>query len=122
MAANTMVCTNATVAGSDPDFTITKVSQNHGEGLYIYFDLSIGTAGSLTLTIDVMDESLGSTTVYRMISVSGTAASALTYVFSATGKYRIPVPLGINETSITINATYGSSGADATCDMKIMEG
>ena len=122
MAANTMTCTNATVTGTDPDFVITKVSQNHGEGLYAYLNLVIGTAGTLTLTFDVADESLGTTTVYRMISLSGTAASALTYVFSATGKYRIPLPLGINETTLIINATYGSAAADATCAVKIMEG
>lgn len=122
MAANTMTCTNATVSGTDPNFVITKGVTNHGTGLYIYLNLSIGTAGSLTITLDVADNSLGTSTLYRMIAVSGTAASALTYVFSATGKYRIPVPLGINETTLAVNATYGSAGADATCAVKIMEG
>lgn len=123
MAANTLTCTTGAVTGSNPSFVVTQQSQNHGNGLCVYLDYTIGstTSTSLSLTFDVAHESLGTSTLYRKVSLSGTAATALTYKFSATGKYCIPVPMYEKETTLAVNCTFETTDANGVAVLKILE-
>ena len=124
MADNTLTCKTGTVVAvsTDVGFTITQRTQNHGEGLFMYVNFIPGTAStSITFTFAVADNSIGTGTLYSLVSVSGTAVSALTYTFAGTKKYKIPIPLGTNESTLVVSATYSLASDSGTCDIKIME-
>lgn len=118
MAANTCTSATATVAGSDPNFTVTYKSYNHEEGVIFYVKYTAGTSTSLTITFDVYDRNLSASDAYRIIALSGGIASSLTYQFTTAGNYRIPVPMAQNEIKVVANVSFNAAaqGGSAVCN------
>ncbi len=114
MATNTCTSATATVAGSDPNFTVSYKSYNHKEGVIFYVKYTAGASTSLTVTFDVYEAVLSSTDKYRIIALSGGIASSLTYQFIAEGNYRIPVPMAQNEQQVVANVSFSGSGTSGS--------
>lgn len=123
MAANTVTCTNATVAAvtTDTVFSITKTIQNPTNGVILYFTLDINTAAKLTITAAVRDESINTTDDYKVLTGTGSSVVALSYEFSADGNWRLPLQMYQNETTVVFTLTYTTTGGSGACACKVME-
>lgn len=113
MAANTCTSTTATVAGTDPSFTATYLTYNHYEGAMFYLKYTIGTTTSVTVTFTTIDPNLSATDQYKTVSLSGSTVTQTTYIFTAAGNYRIPVPLTIGEQKVIASVVFSGAGLDA---------
>lgn len=123
MAANTCTSTTGTITGSDPSFVLTKNVRNREEGVFLYIKLTIGTASSLTVSFSTKctTSSITATDAYSIIKLSGAAISALSYTISATGNYKIPVPLCEYDDTLIVTLTLGSASADAVIVANILD-
>jgi hypothetical protein len=121
MAANTCTSKTGVVTGSDPNFVVTYQSKS-SEGLVLYLKYTKGTESGITLTFDSINTSLSTADKYRHVSLSGTTLSAYTMFISATGNYRIPLPIIPSEEKIAANIVYGSAGQDGVLVVNFMEG
>lgn len=106
-AANTCTSSTGVVTGTDPNFVVTyKPSQNAGAVLYLKYTKN--TEASITLTFDVIAPMLSTTDKYRYPMLAGTALSAYTMTITASGNYRIPLPLIPAENRIIANVTFAT--------------
>lgn len=110
MAANTIETKTGTASGTDPNFIVAYKTQQ-SQGVVLYVKYTRGSDTGITITFDVLNTSLHATDKYRHTSLDGTALKAYTMVISASGNYRIPIPVVCGETTIYANITYGG-GAD----------
>jgi len=126
MAANTCTSSTGTVTGSDNAFVLTYKT-NANDGVVLYVKYTQGTDTGITITFDTKNPSLNagsaltSTDVYRLVSLSGTALSAYTMVITATGNYRIPIPLLSSEKEVVANITFSSAAKDGAVVANFME-
>ncbi len=124
MAANTCTSTSGTAAGTDPTFTVTQSIRNRKEGVYAFVKYTIGTTTALTLTLTTkcvtQSETITTTDAYSVVSVSGTALSALTYVISAAGNYKIPIALGPFDDTLVITAVFTGTAASGAAVINIL--
>ena len=92
---------------------LPAVASDHVRIGYVTASKSDGdfTFGTTNLDAANVTEAYTSTagSVYRLTFLSVTALSALTMVISATGKYRIPIPIIGSEKEILANLTVGAS-------------
>jgi len=113
MAANTVTCADGTAAAvtTDTVFSITKTVQNPSNGINFLLNFTVGTSGKLTLTYETADESVGATTFYKVLSSGiGSSTAALSHEFTATGLYKIPIPLSPNDSALKITLTFQTTG------------
>jgi hypothetical protein len=110
MAANSVTSTTGTKSGTDPNFIVAYRTQQ-SQGIVLYIKYTRATDTGITITFDVLNTSLHATDKYRHTALIGTALAAYTLVISASGNYRIPIPVITGETTVYANITYGG-GAD----------
>lgn len=120
MGANVVSSTTGVVTGTDPNFVVTYKT-NNPEGLILYVKYTKGTESGITITFDSLNPSLHATDVYRHVSISGTTLSAYTMTISATGNYRIPMPLIASEKRLIANIVFGSAGQGGAVVCNFME-
>ncbi len=113
MAANTCTSATATAAGTDPNFTVTYLTYNHFEGVVFYIKYTIGTTTSATVTFTVIEPNLSATDEYKTVSLSGSTVAQTTYIFTASGNYRVPVPLTTGEKKVIASVVFSGAGLDA---------
>ena len=123
MAANACSSSTGTVAGTDPNFTLTRKTRNRNEGVFLYVKYTIGSAGALTLTFTTKcaTSSITSTDAYSIVQLSGSAISALTYTISASGNYKIPVPLSQFDDELIVSIVPTNAAGSATIVANILE-
>ena len=111
MAANTLTSTTATVAGTDPTFTVTKLVFNRDQGCFLYIKYSLGTSTSITVTLSTKckTSSLTATDAYSIVQLSGSSISALSYVIVAAGNYKIPIPLCQFDDELTVTIVFNAA-------------
>lgn len=120
MAANTVTSSTGTAAGTDPNFTVTYFT-NATEGVVLFLKYTKGTESHLTLTFETINRSLSTTDEYYLTSLSGTTLSVYTMVITASGNYRIPIPIICTEKTIIANIVYGSTGSGGATVANFME-
>ena len=123
MAANTCTSPTGTMTGTDASFTLTQSVRNRREGAFLFLKYVIGTSGSITLTFSTKctTSALTATDAYKIVQLSGSAISALSYTISAAGNYKIPIPLSQFDDTLIIGIVFGSAGADASVVANILE-
>src|SRR4030043_543388 len=109
MAANTATSTTGTKTGTDPNFIVAYRTQQ-SQGIVLYVKYTQGTDTHISITFDVLNTSLHATDKYRHTALNGTALSAYSMTISASGNYRIPIPVITGETTIYANITYSGAG------------
>ena len=120
MAANTVTSSTGTVSGADPGFVVAyRTRQSNGVMLYIKY--TAGATAYVRLTFDVLNTSLHATDKYRHTSLTGTSLGAYTIDISASGNYRIPIPVIFGETTVYANVTFSGAGLDGAAVVNIME-
>jgi hypothetical protein len=120
VAANTVTSSIGTKTGTDPSFIVAyKTRQEQGVTLYLKY--TQGTDTHITITFDVLNTSLHATDKYRHTALTGTALGAYTLVISASGNYRIPIPVTASETVIYANITFSGAGLDGVVVANWME-
>jgi len=110
-AANTVTSSTGTKAGTDPSFTVTYRPLS-GEGAVLFLKYTKGSEANITITFDTINTALSVTDKYRYPTLSGTALSAYTVVITASGNYRIPLPLIPSEKRLIANIVFASAGTD----------
>jgi hypothetical protein len=120
MAASTLTSSTGTVTGTDPSFILAYRTQQ-SNGVVLYVKYTQGTDTGITITFDVLNTSLHATDKYRHTSLDGTALAAFTMTISASGNYRIPVPVITSETTIYANITYSGAGLDGVTVSNFLE-
>lgn len=115
-------CTSSTAAitGADPNFVAEFKSKND-EGVFFLLKFTIGNATSLSITFDVINTSLSSTDKYRMSMLNGSSLVSDTFVVTASGNYRVPIPKIKSEEKIYANMTLNAGGTTAVIVANIME-
>ncbi len=108
MAANTCTSSTGVVSGADPNFVLTT-RVNNDQGVILLVKYTRTAASDLTITVDTLNPSIHATDLYRMTVLATTALSAWTMVISATGNYRIPIPLISPEKQVVVNLTVGAA-------------
>ena len=110
MGANTCTGSTATgtITGTDPTFKVTYKA-NNDEGVFLYLKYVKGTETHITLTFECINPSLHATDEYYHVSLAGTALGVFTMVISASGNYRIPVPVSASEKTVIANIVFSSA-------------
>ena len=123
MAANTCTSTTATVASADPVFTVTKSMRNREDGCFLYLKYTLGTSASIAITIATkcLTSSITATDAYSIVSLSGSALSALSYTISAAGNYKIPIPLSQYDDTIIVTITYNAAAQSGAVVANILD-
>ena len=123
MAANTATSTTGVISGTDPSFVLTQSVRNRRDGAFLFLKYTIGTSGSLTITITTkcVTSSITATDAYSIVQLSGSSITPLTYTITAAGNYKIPIPLSQFDDSILIALALGSAAADAVLTANILE-
>jgi hypothetical protein len=106
--ANTVTTSTGVKSGTDPTFAVTYRA-NASQGVILYLKYTKGGETGITLTFDKIVPSLSATDLYRHATLSGTALSAYTMVITASGNYRIPLPVIPAESKVIVNIVYGSA-------------
>jgi len=120
VAANTCTSSTGTVTGTDPSFVVAYRTQQT-QGVLLYLKYTQGTDTHITITFDALNTSLHATDKYRHTSLEGTALGAFTLVISASGNYRIPLPVTASETTIYANITFSGAGLSGAVVANFME-
>ena len=120
MAANTCTSSTGTVSGTDPDFVLTQKIRSV-QGVMLSVKYTRTGAYDLTITVDLINPALHASDAYRMTSLTGTALGAYTMVISASGNYRIPIPIIESEKTIVVNLTVGAAGQSNVIVANVME-
>jgi hypothetical protein len=118
--ANTVTSSTGVVTGTDPNFVVTHPT-NSSMGSILYLKYTKGTESGITLTFDKLYPNLHATDVYRHVTLSGTALSAYTMAITASGNYRIPIPVIAGERKIIVNVVYGSSAQGGATVVNFIE-
>lgn len=106
--ANTCTSSTGTVSGTDATFAVTY-RPNSSAGAILYIKYTKGGEAGITLTFDTINRALSAMDKYRYPVLTGTAMSAYTMVLTATGNYRIPLPLIPSETRLVANIIFGTA-------------
>ena len=123
MAANLLTSTTATVAGTDPTFTVTKSVRNRKDGCFLYLKYTLGTTTSLTITIATKckTSSITATDAYSIVQLSGSTIGALSYTIVAAGNYKIPIPLSQFDDEIIVTMAYNAAASDGVVVANILD-
>lgn len=120
MAANTCSSSTGTASGTDPNF-IVAYKTNNPEAVYLMIKVTIGTMVSVSITFDIINDSISTTDKYRITALQGTDLVSDTMVIKSSGNYRIPVPIFASEKKIYANITPTTSGADGVIVADFLE-
>ena len=118
--ANTVTSSTGVKAGTDPTFTVAYTTSG-SQGIIMYLKYTKGTETGITLTFDKKSPSLSSTDVYRHVTLTGTALSATSMVITASGNYRIPLPIVPAERTVIVNIVFGSAAQDGVLAVNFLE-
>jgi hypothetical protein len=118
--ANTCTSKTGTVSGTDGTFAVTY-RPNASAGAILYIKYTKGSETGITLTFDTVNRALSTTDVYRYPVLSGTAMSAYTMVITATGNYRIPLPLIPSEMKLVANVVFASTNSGGVAVVNFTE-
>ena len=123
MSANACTSSTGTVTGTDPSFILTRSVRNRNDGVFLYIKYTIGSAGALTITFTTkcVTSSITATDAYSIVQLSGSAISALTYTISASGNYKIPVPLCQFDDTLIVALTPTNAAGSGTIVANILE-
>ena len=119
-AANTCTSKTAVVTGTDPNFVATYRSGS-SSGIILYLKYTKGTESGITLTFDKLVPSLSATDLYRHTTLNTTTLSATTMTISASGNYRIPLPIIPHESKVVVNVVFGSAAQSGAVVINLME-
>lgn len=120
MAVSTCISSTGAVTGIDPTFVLTQ-KVNSDQGVVLLVKYTRTAASDLTITLDTLNPSIHATDLYRMTSLTGTALGVWTMVISATGNYRIPVPIISSEKEVVVNLAVGAAAQGNTIVANITE-
>jgi hypothetical protein len=125
MSANVVSSSNGTAAAtvSDTTFTVTKEVRNTKDGIFLFLKYTIGSSSGLTITFATKSKnnSLTDTDAYSIIQLSGSAISALSYNISASGNYKIPIPLCLFDDTLVVTIVFTTTGGTGIVVADIME-
>lgn len=122
MAASTCTSATGTVTGTDPDFVLTRTIKNRKDGVFFYIKVAFGgTTTAVTIVCKTICELLSSSDTYNVIQASGAAISALTYIISVAGNYKIPLALGQYDDKVVLTITPNTTAGTATIVANVME-
>lgn len=120
MALNTITSRSAAVSGEAGTagtgaFTIIFSSNKHktNGGVAMYVKFTTGASTSLTLTPKVVNDKISADDQYQFLTgVNGTFGAGEAAKITASGNYRIKLPVMPNEKSIVVGAAFagGTSG------------
>lgn len=101
--------TDSCVAG-----VVTHKIRNKKEGTFCYLKYAKGGGSSVSIAFTFIDPGLHATDEYQEIYLSAPTTPAVqTYSLSASGNYRLPVPVAQGEAVIKATVTF-TGGSDQT--------
>ncbi len=114
--ANAVASRTSPVIGT----VVTHRIPNKKDGVHCYLKYTKGDGTSMSLKFTFIDPELHPTDEYQQIYLNATMAPAvLTYPFSASGNYRIPVPLALGEKAVKATVTFtGGTTQEAVVDFR----
>ena len=108
--ANTLTSRTSPVA----DGVVTHQVPGKASGVHLYLKYAKGDGTNVSIVLTFIDPDLHATDEYQPIYLDAAMLPAvLSYIFSASGNYRIPVPMALGETIVKATVTF-TDGATQT--------
>lgn len=125
MAANTATSSTATVVAVSTDTVFSATyklgPRDEANDVYCYIKYTKG-ANNLSLTFDTINASLHATDKYRITFITADDdVGVLTPALSATGNYRLAIPVAPGETQLIANLTFAGTGGTDIAVINFME-
>jgi hypothetical protein len=113
--ANTVTSRTSAVAGS----VVTHSIPGKASGFHLYLKYAKGGGTSVSIALTFIDPNLSPTDEYQQIYFgSAMAPAVLNISLSASGNYRIPVPMAMGETVVKATVSF-TGGSDQTLVLDI---
>lgn len=114
--ANTTTSRTSLVAAD----VVTHAVGGSKDGVQCYVKYTKGSGGTnVSIQFTFINRSISASDEYVPIYLSSGTPTVLTYVFTASGNYRIPVPLARSETTVKATLTYtGGTASSAVVDFR----
>jgi hypothetical protein len=91
---------------------VTHKCPGKASGVHMYLKYTKGAGTNVAIVLTFIDPNLSATDEYKPIYLDGSMLPAvLSYTFSASGNYRVPVPMALGETTVKAAVTF-TDGAD----------